>query len=353
MRREWSQWIRNRDWREFERLAKTDPDQVLADTVGELERGFEDKSDRKALRKVLFLLKQRGFEPAQIESQPTERPEPSPFTFAFMVSAEGQGDTVITYARQEKNQVRWLIAYTNSTVGIRDAFEEKTSVEDAPAKAKNLLTRQDYPFVGCEIPVDFALSRLRTAREATKGAMPPIIPLWRVQFDSAPFMEHPAERLPRKEADERVRENLIYKVGPMRPWRLELGVATSFLFSVYELRQQEKENPGTGSPIDTWELQRQARSKAFVGAVQKDHETRLLDLAYILHAKGDPESGTVLSVLDDVRARGSDSDYATALFQKTMCLATSALKKSPEESDPEDLEAADDLEGAEELEGAE
>ncbi len=48
MRREWTGWIKNRQWGEFEKVAKTDPCQALADTVAELELGFPEKPDRKS-----------------------------------------------------------------------------------------------------------------------------------------------------------------------------------------------------------------------------------------------------------------------------------------------------------------
>ena len=114
MRREWSVWIKTRQWSEFEKLAKVEPSQSLADTIAELELGFPDKPDRRALRKILFLLAQAGYEPREIEETVDDRPKVgAPFSVAFMVSPDGSGDTVFTVGREEKGRVVWLITARN------------------------------------------------------------------------------------------------------------------------------------------------------------------------------------------------------------------------------------------------
>src|ERR1700723_3120405 len=119
MRREWSGWIRTRQWSEFEKLAKVEPSQALTDTIAELELGFPDKPDRRALRKVLFLLAQAGYEPRDIEEPIVEQARlATPLAAAFMVSPDGTGDTVLTVGREERGRVAWLIAHLTFRDGI-------------------------------------------------------------------------------------------------------------------------------------------------------------------------------------------------------------------------------------------
>src|ERR1019366_6525130 len=99
----WSGWIKTRQWSEFEKLAKVEPSQALTDTVAELELGFPDKPDRRALRKILFLLSQAGYEPRELEEHGGDEANfVEPLNVAFIVSPDGAGDTVLTVGREER-----------------------------------------------------------------------------------------------------------------------------------------------------------------------------------------------------------------------------------------------------------
>ena len=122
MRREWADAIKNRRWDELERLAKWEPDQQLCDTIAELERGIAEKPDRKALRKILFMLAKAGFTPVPAESaEVSMAPGGIPLAAAFMMSADATGDTPVTYGVESGSRFKWITAYVHESRGIRRA----------------------------------------------------------------------------------------------------------------------------------------------------------------------------------------------------------------------------------------
>lgn len=326
MRREWSGWIKNRQWSEFERLAKTEPNQVLADTVAELERGFPDKADRRALRKVLFLLSRAGIKPQPIELDTEEKVEEKPFEFGYLVSADGRGDAVVSYGVQEGKRVRWLVAHLNGKKGVTDASEEDFSVEDSRTRVKNLMESAPRPFMSAPIAPELAIGMLADAVSNTKGTMPPVVAYWRSRLRNVTMPEHPAEALPRADdTDERTRRRVPMMMDATLLWRLELGTAAPLLRDLYEAQMNEalsedEKNERTDAALAA------ARETAFDAGTIRDHAHRLRDLAYILHLKGEEGSGLLLNTLDDLRTRGAQSDYAIGMMDKTVVLLAETLR---------------------------
>jgi hypothetical protein len=330
MRREWSGWIKTRQWNEFERLAKKEPDQLLADTVAELERGFPEKADRRALRKILFLLSQAGYRPRPIEEAEEEEAAPAeaPFEFGFLVSADGRGDAVVSYGVQEGKRVRWIVGHVNGRTGVTDATEEEFSLEDSKTRVKRLLESAPRPFLSSEVPPALALGLMADAVARTKGALPPAVAYWRARLKNVEMPPHPAETLPRAETDEETRRRVPMMMDATLLWRLELGVAAPLLRELYEAQtddalSDEEKNARTDEALHT------ARAHAFTPDVVRDHECRLRDLGYLLHLHGQTEeSGILLSALDDLRARGPESDYAVGMMDKTVVLLAETLRES-------------------------
>jgi hypothetical protein len=325
MRREWSGWIKNRQWSEFEKLAKTDPNQALADVVAELERGFPEKADRRALRKILFLLGQAGIKPQPIELPEEEVVEEKPFEFGYLVSADGRGDAVVSYGVQEGKRVRWLVAHLNGKNGVTDASEEDFSLEDSKTRVKNLMESAPKPFIAAPIDPALAIGMVADAVAHSKGTLPPVVAYWRSRFREVTMPEHPAETLPREETDERTRRRVPMMMDATLLWRLELGVAAPLLRDLYEAQMDDalsddEKNARTDAALEA------ARESAFTPGILRDHEHRLRDLAYVLHLRGEGGSGILLSTLDDLRAKGAQSDYAIGMMDKTVVLLAETLR---------------------------
>ncbi|MGV3618703.1 MAG: hypothetical protein ACO1SV_25555 [Fimbriimonas sp.] len=328
MRREWSGWIKARQWGEFEKLAKTEPNQALADVVAELERGFPDKPDRKALKKVLFLLAQAGYRPQPIEIEEEESSAPeAPFTFGYLVSADGRGDAVVSYGMQEGKRVRWLVCHINGARGVTDAAEEDFSLDESHLRVKRLMESAPKPFVSAPIAPELAIGMVADAVARTKGTMPPVVAYWRSRLRDVEMPPHPGETLPREETDERARRRVPMMMDATLLWRLELGVAAPLLRDLYEAQMDEalsedEKNERTDAALAA------ARETAFTPDILRDHEQRLLNLAYVLHLRGEEGSGTLLNTLDDLRAKGPQSDYAIGMMDKTVVLLAETLRES-------------------------
>jgi hypothetical protein len=330
MRREWSPLIKNRQWDELEKIAKKEPSQILCDTVTELEKGFTEKTDRRALRRILFLLRQAGYRAEEIDEEDTAPPELQVFSAGFLVSADVHGDTPITYALETKGRVRWLTAYVNDRKGIVGAGEETTAAGEAENKLARLRKGAFKPYVGAEIPAEYALSRIAAALAAHPTArVPAAIAYWRSQLDRAAPMEHPALSIPASTATSEERRAVVIDMDATIIWRLELGTATPVLKELYEAQQ---------SRLELSEEQRTARVQAILSAARTDlfslevlcdHRIRLLDLAYVMHLKGQ-DAGRLVATVNDLDANGPESDYAKALLDKTMVMLVETMKASAE-----------------------
>jgi len=325
MRREWSGWIRGRQWDELERVAKREPSQDLADTVRELELGLTDKADRRALRKILFLLANAGFRPTPIEDQ-SAAPEVAPrFEIAFMVSADASGDSVVTYGVEERGRVRWLVAHLNGARGVTRAGEEEQPLDRARAHVERLRQTDPRPFVSAEVPADFALGRIAEAVRGAKSGLPSVIAFWRGRLDGAPVVPHPGEKLPRAaDTTSEDRRRAALAMDESLLWRLELGVASPVLRELQAVRAEAVDADDRKAKTEA--AITRVRAQLFTPEVRLDHETRLLDLAYLLHLRGREGSPLLLAALDDLRERGADSDYARGVLDKTVVLLVNTLE---------------------------
>jgi hypothetical protein len=327
MRREWSGWIKTRQWSEFEKLAKVEPSQALVDTIAELALGFPDKPDRRALKKVLFLLSQAGYEPRELDEPFGDQARlVEPLTAAFMVSPDGSGDTVFTLGREERGRVAWLIAHLTYREGITRAIEDTTPLDEAQTRLVRLRNMAPTSSISAEVPVKFAFSRLAQAVSITKS-LPPVMAYWRALLPKEYPESHPADALPRLPV---VNEDLVKLAGGLKSivlWRLELGLLAPALEDFIK-NHAESGTSENFQDLNWWHtVLAQDRVQLFTDDVVADHRLRLLDLAYIMHLRGDADGGAVLALADDLRTNGADSAYAQSITSKTFLLLLETLRR--------------------------
>ncbi len=331
MRREWSSWIKARQWSEFEKLAKEDPSQSLADTIAELELGFPEKTDKRALRKVLYLLSQSGIEPREIEEFAHEVPAPTPpIEVAFMVSSDGLGDSIITYGREEKGRVHWLVAHINARTGVTRAVEDATTLDETHTKLIRLRNMVPTPYVAAEIPLEFAFSRLAEAISITKS-LPPVMAYWRSSLPKQILPGHPTDSMPRAKVTEEDFEKFLSEDPSTQSWRLELGSLAPTVMELTDSRVDGEES----APIDKekWNaVMDSTRKQLFSEEVIKDHRLRLLDLAYLHALKGATHCNTILALADDLLELGSESFYAKQVSLRSLMMYMHALKAANSKS---------------------
>lgn len=319
MRREWAATIKNRRWGEFEQLAKTEPDQLLCDTVAELERGFTEKSDRKALKKVLWILGKAGFEPGPIEDQAEPDAGSGPPSVAFMISADARGDVPITFGHWHGGRYRWLTAYINELRGVVRASDESMSAEEAEQRIRVLRISQAPPFVSAEVDPKFAAWRIRRALDKNgPGTLPECIARWRTLLDKAQEVAHPSLSLKGTKATASERSEDVLLRDSTLGWRIELGAATPILERMYEAQQANKEQGEEAQKAALKEAGEEARKVVVTDKIIADHLMRLRDLAWLMHQNGQPEFGQILAAAEELESKGADSEYAKGLVDKTI-----------------------------------
>lgn len=329
MRREWTGWIKSKDWAAFEKEAKRDPNQSLADTVGELERGFPDKADRRALRRVLYFLAQAGFEPAEIDADASDETAPTsaPFRRALLVSADVEGCALVIYAEENRGKVLWIDANIHENDGIVSAAETSTPLPDALAMFEDVQRTIRAPMVVAEIDPDYALSRIARATQRQARRTPSVVAYWGGLLAKAPEHVHPSSSMPKPKATAKQRFQIALEVMPALPWRLEFGVATPLLMSLYEDREAAPERSEEDAKTARDTLVSTKRAEVFTEKVIADHAMRLRDLAVITAAHAPEEAAPILSAALDLEKKGSESDYARAVMEKTLFMLYETLRR--------------------------
>lgn len=332
MRREWSAWIKNREWGAFEREAKRDPSQHLADTIAELERGFDAKADRRALRKVLYLLSQAGIVPTEIEEAHGEEPTEAspPYEAGLLRSADGEGCSWIVYGEQTGDKVLWLEAVIQESDGIVDAAESTTPLDEAATMLERFRRTTRPPTVCDRIPPAYALSRIARAAARQRGRAPSVVAYWGPTLARAETLPHPTESMTPSETTEEQRFQLALEVLPALPWRLELGSATPLLVELYEDREAHKDRDEKETQAARDAIVSARRAELFTEAVVLDHAMRLRDLALITCSRAPEDAAVVLATALDLETRGSGSDYARAVMEKTLYMLFESMREARE-----------------------
>ncbi len=332
MRREWQDAADNRRWDEFERLIKWEPSQELCDTLAKLADGAVDKPDKKALKKLLWILEKEGYRP-QETPEPEAEPLP-PLRASFMMSADVLGDTPITYGYETGGKFRWLTAYVHDTAGLRRASDDTMSVEEARQRIEVLQVASKPPFVSAPIDPDFALWRIKRGLARNKpGTIPSSIALWRSVIDRAEEVPHPADSLNPGEAKIGEDDGNVLLMDATFTWRLELGAATPLIEAMYQanetVRDADEETQSKAVKVAGLE----ARKRLLTPEVLAEHTMRLKDLAFLLHQKGDAAYQAVIASLRDLEKNGPASEYANGLVEKTIVLYMEFMNRRANEDE--------------------
>jgi hypothetical protein len=334
MKREWTDAIENRRWDELERLAKWEPDQQLCDTIANLERGTQEKSDRKALRRILWIIEKAGFHPTPSEDEATPPESPAQVEKAFMMSADAAGDTPITYGYKTGSKYRWLTAYVHETKGIKRASEETLSVEEGEQRADRLQNLKAPPYFSSEVDPRFALARIKSALSKNRqGTIPEAVAFWRTVIDKAEDFPHPSYDLKASKTTPAEQSEDVLLMDATMSWRIELGAATPILEQMYEAQQANIDQGEEAQREAVKEAGVVARRVVLTPGILADHAMRLRDLAYLMHSNGDEDYGKVLADAEDLEKKGPDSEYAKGLVDKTVVIYVETMKRAEKSSD--------------------
>ena len=329
MRREWQDAIENRRWDEFERLVKWEPDQELCDTLAKVASEVTDKADKKALKKILWLLEKEGFKADKIEEAPAE--SGVPLTIAFMMSSDAIGDTPITYGYESGGKFRWLNTYVHETKGLKRASDETMSLEEAKQRIEVLKVASSPPFLSGLVDPAYALWRIKRALAKNKpGTIPQAVAFWRSAIDKATEVAHPTKGLKagKTKASERAEDILL--MDSTLAWRIELGAATPIMEAMYLAQEANKDADEEKQKEAVKEAGVEARKSVLTEDILNEHTMRLRDLAFLMHQKGDENYAKVLASVEELEKTGVESEYAKGLVDKTVVIYVETMKKTEE-----------------------
>jgi hypothetical protein len=129
--------------------------------LDELARTTESKADRKAARRALYLLSQRGVAPAAIAAVETPAATPAPAAESMQVWAsafDGAGNRLffLVLAGSDGGSVTVAQLLGNDELGLRDLTVERRRSRDIHALMERLEGRIDEGLAVAEIEADYA-----------------------------------------------------------------------------------------------------------------------------------------------------------------------------------------------------
>lgn len=331
MRREWQDAIENRRWDEFERLIKWEPDQELCDTLAKVASEVTDKADKKALKKILWLMEKDGYKAKEMALEDATEESSAPLEVAFMMSSDAVGDTPITYGYQSGGKFRWLNTYVHETKGLKRASDETMSLEEAKNRIDVLKVASSPPFLSGSVEPKYALWRIKQALAKNKpGTVPQSVAFWRSVIDKATEVAHPTKGLKagKTKASERAEDILL--MDSTLAWRIELGAATPIMEAMYLAQEANKDADDEKQKEAVKEAGIEARKTVLTEDILKEHTMRLRDLAFLMHQKGDENYTKVLASAEELEKKGIESEYAKGLVDKTVVIYVETMKKAEE-----------------------
>lgn len=331
MRREWQDAIENRRWDEFERLVKWEPDQELCDTLAKVASEVTDKADKKALKKILWLLEKEGFKADEAIEAPEENK--APLEIAFMMSADAIGDTPITYGYETGGKFRWLNTYVHETKGLKRASDETMSLEEARQRIDVLKVASSPPYLSGSVEPKFALWRIKRALGKNKpGTVPQAVAFWRAVIDKATELPHPTKSLKAGKTKAAERAEDILLMDSTLSWRIELGAATPIMEAMYLAQEANKDADDEKQKEAVKLAGVEARKNVLTEEILTEHAMRLRDLAYLMNQRGEESYAKVLAAAEELEKKGPESEYAKGLVDKTVVIYVETMKKAEEKA---------------------
>lgn len=323
MRHEYYEAIRYRRWAELETYAKRWPEQSLADTVYQVLQTIGDKADRKALKKVAYLLGQAGFRGRDYEEEPRSEAKPASrpvnkYLVGGMRLANTHGYSMWLFGLNRKGQCEAVMAETQERFGMFRAavLDPLPSMYGRGARDRWIATEE-----GRAVAVDpeYALGRMARAyrkripeRCKGKDALPPF---WLKLMEGAPEADHPAFAIARTRMRPPERAQFLEAFPLIEHWTLSLAPQLEVWTRIHEIRWAEDESP---------EVQERKIAQALVDHAAEtlepalvDFAERLMDAAMLVERKGGEEAGRLIDTAQDWLDRKAESDFGRFICAMT------------------------------------
>lgn len=311
--------IRYRRWNELEEYAKRRPDQLLADTVSALAESIGEKPDEKALRKILFLLAQKGITPNSGEIKKPKPQRSSLVGFACLRSPNKHGCVEIMVGVQNGRKGE-VIVFTTQPFYHFCRVDSTYTVPFANLKdlKQNFLRRCDDSIVSV-VELDFARGRLgccidRHSPRVHEGIRYEVPAFWKPIFEGVNWNCHPTLEMARPKISRTRALELCNTVPELGSARILLRPNNPMTDEIHALGWRT-DLTGDRKKAEALELFRGHPELFWSEYVTHDLNLRLLDLALHYHLRGDARGVELLAIADDLLKRKSASVYG-AYFEE-------------------------------------
>ena len=322
MRPEYFEAARYRRWHELELYARKRPNQALADMVYELAETIGDKADRKALRKVLWILKQAGFEPAEEPSEPKAQPQerlPYRLLGAVMGFPGSHGYQMLIAHVEHSGKSSNLFMEVNDRWGYVVAKETKGDLRLVRAAMDNMIEKANR--LAVEADPTWVISRMAASVRNKKPDVPRDVPLklpglWKRIFERTEDLPHPSTKMVPTPQTADQRGDLLLNLEHIQHWRLSLHPGEEVWTAIHAIRWDEDRSQEERE-VALIEALIEHKADLFRDEVVQDLSQRQRDAAYILDAAGDARGTRLLSIAHEFGMRREESDFANWIMGGT------------------------------------
>lgn len=303
----------------------------------------EDKNTRKAARRALYLLSQRGIAPPPPAPQSTiSTPSASsrPLLSAWASAYDGAGNRLVflTWTNADGGHPSFLQALLNDEAGVRDMDTRRISRRELDERLEGYAAQLEGGIALAEIAPDYGRFLLHQARELSRqarhqtptGFVDLLNALGEPEqaYPTAPVWQRVTEAEVRAEADAPPAADL-FQLPWFQAWFLDVNDVVPWLSDIYEvILDSDASEDAKKQGLE--DVARKAAAELFDDDRSDRYARRLEETADVLHRRGrEPEAKQALRHALDLReaASGGDSEFAVALVQRTMQAAIEMLRQ--------------------------
>ncbi len=320
MRPEYFEAIRYRRWSELEFYAKKWPEQALADTVYQLAETIGSKPDRKALKRILWILEREGFSGRDYEdrNEPSEKMLRSRKFLMAGICVDFSKDATHFFIMGRRGA-----EYEVLLVAVRDSDREYHLETLGPGRitgAPNMvkLWESVFPENKCEVDPNYVAGRileaLRTGSPSDTSIKLPS--WWQRAFESAEAVSHPSCEISVRPMTSSGRQKVLQSV-PLIGNLFIPFYADNEMWTDFHAVRWFSDIDDSQKKAEIHKILMDSLDRVITDDLVEDYEQRLLDTAYILHCQGNPNAGGVIELAKDFALRRERSDFGQRLLLNT------------------------------------
>lgn len=322
-------------------LAQATPD--AAAQLRDLAENTAEKDTRKAARRALYLLSQKGITPPETAWQPATsvpaaRAKPSLTAWASAYDGAGNRVVFLTWPNNDGGSPTFLQSLLNDEEGVRDIETRRLPRRELDERLQGFLSQLEGGIALAEITPDYGrylLHQARTLSQQQRRRTPigftdllQVIGEPEQHYADAPVWERVTPEEVRADVEPASASDL-FKLPWFEAWFLDVNDVVPWMSDIYEVigdanSSEEAKKQGLETVAKT------AAGELFTADVKARYVRRLEETADALHRRGrETEARQALRHALGLRDTPSaaDSDFAVTLVQRTMQAAIEMMRQ--------------------------